>query len=103
MHQQGQKCCIIWDVEGHNRAVRHNFPNVAQISDCSHEQDNDCILILRTCQEMNPKLVEFFWEMLICETKDELRKFEIFEASRQLMNTFVISDDTINSPTQSHF
>ena len=33
INEQEQKCCIIWDVEGHNEAVRHNFPNVARSRD----------------------------------------------------------------------
>ena len=31
--EQEQKYCIIWDVEGHNEPVRHNFPNVAHLGD----------------------------------------------------------------------
>ena len=38
-----QKCCIIWDVEGYNEAVSHNFPNAAQFRRCSHDNDNDYI------------------------------------------------------------
>ena len=39
----GQKCCIIWDVEGYNEAVRYNFPNAPQFSGCSHDNDNKYI------------------------------------------------------------